>query len=97
MIIVGLTGGIGSGKSTISKYLKKKKIPVFDSDKEEKNQVVRNTFFNRGWMGLVLILMMFTSITLLGLWEKKRSRKRFQEAVRKLKELEAMTLTKAIK
>ena len=48
-------------------------------------------------MGLVLILMMFTSITLLSLWEKKRSRKRFQEAVRKLKELEAMTLTKAIK
>tara|TARA_Y100000817_G_C16437083_1_gene358962 strand:+ start:71 stop:217 length:147 start_codon:yes stop_codon:yes gene_type:complete len=48
-------------------------------------------------MGLVLILMMFTSITLLGLWEKKRSRKRFQEAVRKLKELDAMTLTEAIK
>ena len=48
-------------------------------------------------MGLVLILMMFTSITLLGLWEKKRSRKRFQEAVLKLKELDAMTLTKAIK
>ena len=48
-------------------------------------------------MGLVLVLMMFTSITLLGFWEKKRSRKRFQEALRKLKELEAMTLTKAIK
>ena len=48
-------------------------------------------------MGFVLILMMFTSITLLGLWEKKRSRKRFQEAVRKIKELEALTLTKAVK
>ncbi len=48
-------------------------------------------------MGLGLVLMMFTSITLLGLWEKKRSRKRFQEAVRKLKELDAMTLTEAIK
>ena len=48
-------------------------------------------------MGLVLVLMMFTSITLLGLWEKKRSRKRFQEAVRKLKELEAMPLPEAIK
>ena len=45
-------------------------------------------------MGLVLVLMMFTSITLLGLWEKKRSRKRFQETVRKLKELEDLTLTK---
>jgi len=48
-------------------------------------------------MGLVLVLMMFTSITLLGLWEKKRSRKRFQEAVRKLRELEAVTLTKVVK
>ena len=48
-------------------------------------------------MGLVLVLMMFTSITLLGLWEKNRSRKRFREAVRKLKELEALTLTKAAK
>ncbi len=48
-------------------------------------------------MGLVLVLMMFTSITLLGLWEKKKSRKRFQAAVRKLRELEALTLTKAVK
>ena len=48
-------------------------------------------------MGLVLLLMMFTSITILGLWEKKRSRKRFQEAVQKLRELEALTVTKAIK
>ena len=48
-------------------------------------------------MGLVLVLMMFTSITLLGLWEEKKSRKRFQEAVRKIRELEALTLTKAIK
>tara|TARA_B100000945_G_scaffold73200_1_gene56018 strand:- start:4448 stop:4597 length:150 start_codon:yes stop_codon:yes gene_type:complete len=46
-------------------------------------------------MGLVLILMMFTSITILGLIEKKRSRKRFQEAVRKLSELKDLTLTKA--
>ena len=34
MIVVGLTGGIGSGKTTIAKILKTKKIPVFDSDKE---------------------------------------------------------------
>ena len=47
-------------------------------------------------MGLVLVLMMFTSITLLGLWEKKRSRKRFQEALQKLRELESVTLTKAL-
>ena len=34
MIVIGLTGGIGSGKSTIAKYLKNKRIPVFDSDYE---------------------------------------------------------------
>jgi len=34
MIIVGLTGGIGSGKTTIAKHIQKLKIPVFDSDLE---------------------------------------------------------------
>ena len=36
MIVVGLTGGMGSGKSTIAKYIKNKRIPVFDSDAEVK-------------------------------------------------------------
>ncbi len=36
MIIIGLTGGIGSGKSTVAKDFKKLKIPVFDSDQEVK-------------------------------------------------------------
>ena len=30
--IIGLTGGIASGKSTITKFLKKQKIPIHDSD-----------------------------------------------------------------
>ena len=42
MIIIGLTGGIGSGKSTIAKELKKLKIPVFDSDQEVKKLYVKN-------------------------------------------------------
>lgn len=33
MIKIGLTGGIGSGKSTISSYLLKKDITVIDADK----------------------------------------------------------------
>ena len=33
MIIVGLTGGIASGKSTVANYLKKIKIPIHESDK----------------------------------------------------------------
>ena len=31
-LIIGITGGIGSGKSTLSNYLKKKKFFVHDSD-----------------------------------------------------------------
>lgn len=32
MITVGLTGGIGSGKSTVSRMLREKNIPVVDAD-----------------------------------------------------------------
>ncbi|MFL0247473.1 dephospho-CoA kinase [Candidatus Clostridium stratigraminis] len=32
MIKVGLTGGIGSGKSTVSNFLKEKGIPIIDAD-----------------------------------------------------------------
>ena len=31
--IIGITGGIGSGKSTLSEYLKKLRFPVHESDK----------------------------------------------------------------
>jgi len=36
MMIVGLTGGIGSGKTTVAKLFKKLGIPVYNSDKEAK-------------------------------------------------------------
>ena len=51
-IIVGLTGGIGTGKSTIASQFKQIKIPVFDSDKEvdklykEKNKGLMNIIKN---------------------------------------------------
>ena len=36
MKIIGFTGGIASGKSTVSAYLKSKNIPVIDADIESK-------------------------------------------------------------
>ncbi len=36
MLIVGLTGGIGSGKTTIAKLLELEGIPVYDSDSRAK-------------------------------------------------------------
>lgn len=35
-MIVGLTGGIGSGKSTVANFFKELGIPVYDSDREAK-------------------------------------------------------------
>ncbi|MCI8608495.1 MAG: dephospho-CoA kinase [Firmicutes bacterium] len=32
MRIIGLTGGIGAGKSTVSSYLKERQIPIIDAD-----------------------------------------------------------------
>ena len=40
MMIVGLTGGIGSGKSTVAKMFMDLGIPVYDSDKEAKELMV---------------------------------------------------------
>lgn len=47
MIIVGLTGGIGSGKTTVGKLFKNLGIPVYNSDKQAKklmksSKTVRN-------------------------------------------------------
>lgn len=46
MIIIGITGSIGTGKTTVSKMLTKLKIPIFDSDQKvkeilNKNQVIK--------------------------------------------------------
>lgn len=42
MKIIGLTGGIGSGKSTIAKWFSEKDIPVYNSDLEAKKLMNEN-------------------------------------------------------
>ncbi len=42
MIIIGITGSIGMGKTTVSKMLRTLKIPVFDSDKKVKEILEKN-------------------------------------------------------
>ena len=41
-MLVGITGGIGSGKSTIAAALAKRGYPVYDTDREAKRIIVRN-------------------------------------------------------
>ena len=42
MIIIGITGSIGTGKTTVSKMLRILKIPIFDSDNKVKEILDRN-------------------------------------------------------
>ena len=41
MIIVGITGGIASGKTTVVNFLKKKRIAIHDSD-----LIIKKTYIN---------------------------------------------------
>ena len=47
MIIVGLTGGIGSGKTTVSKQFKVLGIPVYIADAEAKNLMSKSKIIKR--------------------------------------------------
>lgn len=53
MITIGLTGGIASGKSTVSAELRRLGIPVFDADAVSRNAVAR------GSKGLALVAEAF--------------------------------------
>ena len=59
MIIIGITGSIGMGKSTIANMLRLFKIPVFDSDKEvrdilENDNAVKKHIYHL-WPDVILI------------------------------------------
>ena len=85
MIIVGLTGGIGSGKSTITKHIKKKKIPVFDSDKEV-NKLYLNK--NKNLLNIVKKISKNTAISKKNKINKKILSNIVFENTKKLKLLE---------
>ncbi|WP_303318989.1 dephospho-CoA kinase [Flavivirga abyssicola] len=47
MIIVGLTGGIGSGKTTVAQQFKKLGVPVYIADVEAKNLMHKSKIIKR--------------------------------------------------
>ncbi|WP_299117266.1 dephospho-CoA kinase [uncultured Winogradskyella sp.] len=47
MLVVGLTGGIGSGKTTVGEYFKSYSIPVYIADKEAKALMNRSKVIKR--------------------------------------------------
>ena len=53
MITIGLTGGIASGKSTVSNELRKLNIPIFDADEVSRNAVAK------GSKGLAMVVEAF--------------------------------------
>ena len=47
MIKVGLTGGIGCGKSYVADLLRRRHIPVYDTDKEAKRLMMEYASIRR--------------------------------------------------
>ena len=47
MIIIGITGSIGMGKSTIASMLKYFNIPIYDADNEVKKLIENNILVKR--------------------------------------------------
>ncbi len=52
MIIVGLTGGIGSGKTTVAKFFNKLGIPIYIADLEAKKLMNRSKVIKRKLIAL---------------------------------------------
>ena len=51
--IIGITGGIGSGKSTIAQELAKRGFAVYDCDREAKRIIAENTEVQRAIIELL--------------------------------------------
>ena len=53
MMIVGLTGGIGSGKSTVAKMFKELGVPVYNSDKKARKLMKSSKKIRKSIKGLL--------------------------------------------
>ena len=53
MQIVGITGGIGSGKSTIAQALRQRGFSVYDCDEEAKRIIVEDEAVRKAIVGLL--------------------------------------------
>ena len=52
MIVVGLTGGIGSGKTTVAKMFRALGVPIYIADEEAKNLMNRSKVIKKKLIGL---------------------------------------------
>ena len=53
MIKLGITGGIGSGKSYLSRLLKEQDIPVYDTDQEAKRLMITDGIIRKNLINLL--------------------------------------------
>ena len=99
MIIIGITGSIGTGKTTVSKMLKIFKIPIFDSDKKvreilDNNQLVIDTI-SKIWPDSVTFIQTQRKIDKVVLsnkiFKKKKERKKLENIIHPLVEKERKT------
>ena len=99
MIIIGITGSIGMGKTTVSKMLRILKIPVFDSDKKVRDILEKNHYviekISKIWPDTVLSNQTQKKIDKLVLSNKifrsKNERKKLEELIHPLVKKERVT------
>ena len=53
MVRIGITGGIGSGKSYVSRLLQERGVPVYDTDSEAKRLMQADVDIRQGLTGLL--------------------------------------------
>ena len=92
MIIIGITGSIGMGKTTVSEMLRILKIPVFDSDKKVKEILEKNHYIieriSKIWPDAVLshhIQKKIDKVVLSNkIFKSKKQRKKLEEIIHPL-------------